>query len=919
MPAIINKAQIAKELLESLDDNDVHGFSRNLENACKIEANLDELYGAESGHKTILHLALEEDDGQPYVAELLRAGASADFYNPKLGCAPIHVAAISGMPIMVEMLLTDTTNRADINRPNRDGLTAFHILLTKLIDLAALENKAMELRGPKPMSDDELEFNLAELMDCLHMLAAQRDLNLDFDNGVSGLKNHKNNITIKKVANMTPLQILCSFQTWNAKVISDNLHKKLENLVAALLSRGIDPNSTGAKNALPGEVSGSTPGVLLAANRGYYRVVEVFKMYFNTNFLVENKFKQTILHILLKAGYYNKIVVHGDESGQIYYRTVEALMSDNNLVIQQEMRSIINRQDSYGNTALHYAKQYPDQSMAKFLLRNGAKIDVNPQKVVNVNPRTLEEYFYESCFTTEGDDLDEEEFCIKINFQLFEKPIYGAKDDLSVAKDKANAWSLQMEETVNNNTNMKNNVPRVKNIPSSGKVDTRRLEYFSDVDSLHPLLKHPLITSFLELELNSLKYRYLIDFGVYLIFVIILFVHLSNRYGILKLEIYGGGGHLFSHSALGKVTIYVLLLFCYIIILFMREVWQIYKQKKRYFLSPENYIEWFVLALVIVSILPTQVFQTLGGEDLRRHLAALTLLIAFMQLYLLLVRVVPNTPIPIYINMFTTVLKTYTFILLSYLAFILSFAYSFFLMFGGHDVSKNNAKAANMTGNVPNSDDSGETGDPYFGNIGLALVKTLVMFVGEMDYTDLNFTHWLGYIIFVLFVFLLVIVLMNILNGLAVSDIHKIQEEVDTYYHISIVETLASTSFVSLLAEEVIIRPNTKPEHPKILCVPIPGLKVYKAKGGKVGDDPKNMRDLSFSENTVKAAKELVALKKQQSQTLGAKVTLENLGENMQDLKWEQNQLKLKLNHIEDNIKTILEIMSSRHPAVERL
>jgi flagellar basal body-associated protein FliL len=52
-----------------------------------------------------------------------------------------------------------------------------------------------------------------------------------------------------------------------------------------------------------------------------------------------------------------------------------------------------------------------------------------------------------------------------------------------------------------------------------------------------------------------------------------------------------------------------------------------------------------------------------------------------MQLYLLLVRVVPDTPIPIYINMFTTVLKTYTLILLSYMAFILSFAYSFFLVF----------------------------------------------------------------------------------------------------------------------------------------------------------------------------------------------------------------------------------------------
>ena len=64
-------------------------------------------------------------------------------------------------------------------------------------------------------------------------------------------------------------------------------------------------------------------------------------------------------------------------------------------------------------------------------------------------------------------------------------------------------------------------------------------------------------------------------------------------------------------------------------------------------------------------------------------------------------------------------------------------------------------------------------GDPIFANIGLSLVKTLAMFVGEMDYNDLSFSHWLGYLIFIMFVYFLIIVLMNILNGLAVSDIGR--------------------------------------------------------------------------------------------------------------------------------------------------
>jgi hypothetical protein len=46
------------------------------------------------------------------------------------------------------------------------------------------------------------------------------------------------------------------------------------------------------------------------------------------------------------------------------------------------------------------------------------------------------------------------------------------------------------------------------------------------------------------------------------------------------------------------------------------------------------------------------------------------------------VKVFPTTSIPIYVNMFTTVMKTYIYLLSSYLAFLMSFAYSFFLIFG---------------------------------------------------------------------------------------------------------------------------------------------------------------------------------------------------------------------------------------------
>ena len=89
-----------------------------------------------------------------------------------------------------------------------------------------------------------------------------------------------------------------------------------------------------------------------------------------------------------------------------------------------------------------------------------------------------------------------------------------------------------------------------------------------------------------------------------------------------------------------------------------------------------------------------------------------------LKLYLLLVRVVPNTPIPLYINMFTTVLKSYTFILLAYFAFIFSFAFSFSMVYS------NEAEVTNFnTSMVQEDTEEGDGEVDYFGNLGMSLVK----------------------------------------------------------------------------------------------------------------------------------------------------------------------------------------------------
>lgn len=72
MPRPMSKAQVASELLQNLDENNVAGFVEAVQMGLAVDFDWEQHYGKESGSKTILQLALEEDDGEPYVAELLR-------------------------------------------------------------------------------------------------------------------------------------------------------------------------------------------------------------------------------------------------------------------------------------------------------------------------------------------------------------------------------------------------------------------------------------------------------------------------------------------------------------------------------------------------------------------------------------------------------------------------------------------------------------------------------------------------------------------------------------------------------------------------------------------------------------------------------------------------------------------------------
>ena len=82
---------------------------------------------------------------------------------------------------------------------------------------------------------------------------------------------------------------------------------------------------------------------------------------------------------------------------------------------------------------------------------------------------------------------------------------------------------------------------------------------------------------------------------------------------------------------------------------------------------------------------------------------------------------------------------------------------------------------------------------PFFDYIGLSIVKTFTMFTGELEFSDLPFEHReteSRYLFLLAFVFFIVVVMMNLLNGLAVSDITHLRDEAEIWTAYSDVEII---------------------------------------------------------------------------------------------------------------------------------
>jgi hypothetical protein len=170
-------------------------------------------------------------------------------------------------------------------------------------------------------------------------------------------------------------------------------------------------------------------------------------------------------------------------------------------------------------------------------------------------------------------------------------------------------------------------------------------------------------------------------------------------------------------------------------------------------MSLEN---WLEMLLIIATFLTHS--GVVESTQVKCHLSAVALLLGWVELLLLTDRL---PQLSLKLEMLKTVSLTFLSFMAVYVLLLISFSLSFYILFKG---------SVERYGTV------------IFANPFLSVQKTITMFAGEFDASSLTFETlpYTSHVIFLLFVFLMAIILLNLLNGLAVSDTHAIRRKAET-------------------------------------------------------------------------------------------------------------------------------------------
>uniref|UniRef100_A0A6P7GLG9 Transient receptor potential cation channel protein painless-like n=1 Tax=Diabrotica virgifera virgifera TaxID=50390 RepID=A0A6P7GLG9_DIAVI len=395
----------------------------------------------------------------------------------------------------------------------------------------------------------------------------------------------------------------------------------------------------------------------------------------------------------------------------------------------------INGRDASGNTPLHYAIRYGDTVIINKLLDVGASLgsknNFGFMPVQDLEPELLEAHL-DNCvqFDLKG-KKEKEDFTITLNYRTLVPP----------AKE-----ILNPDAEVGRNSGNKELVH-----------ETEVISYMSTAPEFKHLLMHPVIVSFLYMKWHRTRWLFFTNLAFYVAFCASLVIYIFSYYANFVDE-------LSSFQTFLKHFSWIILLITFFVLMF-RELFQIFVLPKKYFTNFENYME-IILIILAGSIL----FIGSPSINTRKQLSSLSILLAAFELILMIGQ---HPKLSTNVVMLRTVSYNFFKFLLWYSLLLIAFALSFYILFteGSKQPSANNTEGGD---------------EDSFADPGKSVFKTIVMLTGEFEASDMNFETFpiVSKLIFVMFIFMIAIILLNLLNGLAVSDTQMIKNDAELLGHI---------------------------------------------------------------------------------------------------------------------------------------
>lgn len=385
-----------------------------------------------------------------------------------------------------------------------------------------------------------------------------------------------------------------------------------------------------------------------------------------------------------------------------------------------------------GQTALFYAAKCNNvQAISKLLTKGsfiGSATNLFDPRICNIDSKFLENHF-DNCITR---CVDDDRF-IEIDF-----------------KNLISNYSKDCE-----------------NCDGSCSDEMKAIEIISQASNHKRLLVHPLIWTFVLLKWNQLAFFFHVHFILYIVFTL-------STIGYIWCVVNGANIHL-------RITFAVLTII-FMIYVILRRICQfhhLYTFKTNYkfytyILCVRTALIVFIIVLLLIDV----------SEACRSIFASICIMLLAFELFILAGSLLWS--FSKYYVMFLDVATSSIKSLQLCLILLPAFSMSFYLLLWSRSSTPN--KSTSIDSDTVNG--TYRDADSFFSRLRSSIIRIIAMSAGEFEVANSHFdSSVVSANLFLVFLFLISIVFMNLMNGLAVSDTQKIQADAEATSMIQVLDS----------------------------------------------------------------------------------------------------------------------------------